>query len=1389
MSLDTAVRGGRRWAASLAAALVGLGLLGASVASAETYPAGSTEALVAAVGKANANPGANTIVLTGGVYLPIKTLTFTNTSGAQTVEGPSGPANVTTLGAKLEGGSVEPFPSELFVVKAGVSVTFKNVGIGHGGGSGVSAIEDFGTLDIESSAVAGNTGAGVHVEPSSTAVVRNSTFSDGLDFGLVNSGTASFFNSTVAFNKNGGVENQATLNLTNTIVAENKGSGDCAGKATTSDHSLDSDGSCGVGALSEMNPLLQTGLANDGGSTPVHSLKPTSPAIEAGNPATCTSADQRGAPRPGIAGKPCDIGADEYSETPPTIKVPSDITTPATGPEGANVAYIAEATGSNAVARLSCTMEAGSLFPIGTTTVECTAKDGHENTAKATFKVTVSPLVTVVAPTAETKAASSITQTGATLNATVNPNSGEVTECKFEYATAAVFELTGTYSSSIPCSALPGAGTSPVAVSAPITGLTANTTYHFRIVAMNSGGPGKGTDETFKTLPEVVTPLAPTAETNAASAVGQTGATLNAMVNPNGFEVTECEFEYGTTNLYGKTIPCSALPGAGSSPVAVSAPITGLTANTTYHFRIVAMNSGGPGKGTDETFKTLPEVVTPLAPTAETNAASAVGQTGATLNAMVNPNGFEVTECEFEYGTTNLYGKTIPCSALPGAGSSPVAVSAPITGLTANTTYHFRIVAMNSGGPGKGTDETFKTLPEVVTPLAPTAETNAASAVGQTGATLNAMVNPNGFEVTECEFEYGTTNLYGKTIPCSALPGAGSSPVAVSAPITGLTANTTYHFRIVAMNSGGPGKGTDETFKTLPEVVTPLAPTAETNAASAVGQTGATLNAMVNPNGFEVTECEFEYGTTNLYGKTIPCSALPGAGTSPVAVSAPITGLTANTTYHFRIVAMNSGGPGKGTDETFKTLPEVVTPLAPTAETNAASAVGQTGATLNAMVNPNGFEVTECEFEYGTTNLYGKTIPCSALPGAGSSPVAVSAPITGLTANTTYHFRIVAMNSGGPGKGTDETFKTLPEVVTPLAPTAETNAASAVGQTGATLNAMVNPNGFEVTECEFEYGTTNLYGKTIPCSALPGAGSSPVAVSAPITGLTANTTYHFRIVAMNSGGPGKGTDETFKTLPEVVTPLAPTAETNAASAVGQTGATLNAMVNPNGFEVTECEFEYGTTNLYGKTIPCSALPGAGSSPVAVSAPITGLTANTTYHFRIVAMNSGGPGKGTDETFKTAEETTVVTPPAVAIAQLQQEVEASKVRHELRSELSGLLEDALGSLEGPDRGRHHHGDHGDFGDHDLAPALAPAMAVPAAWAASRHEHGDRHHGPHGEQQACQDLEQFIGLIERDQSRRKPQIPASLASAWIQSARDIEASLGCGSDDESGDSSSW
>jgi hypothetical protein len=94
-------------------------------------------------------------------------------------------------------------------------------------------------------------------------------------------------------------------------------------------------------------------------------------------------------------------------------------------------------------------------------------------------------------------------------------------------------------------------------------------------------------------------------------------------------------------------------------------------------------------------------------------------------------------------------------------------------------------------------------------------------------------------------------------------------------------------------------------------------PTVTSGSPAGIGEKEATLQGTVNPEGTE-TKYYFEYGTTESYGsKTAEASA--GSGTSSVEVSKTITGLTANTKYHYRLVATNGNETTYGTDQTFTT--------------------------------------------------------------------------------------------------------------------------------------------------------------------------------------------------------------------------------------------------------------------------------------------------------------------------------------------------------------------------------------------------------------------------------------------------------------------------------------
>jgi HYR domain len=74
--------------------------------------------------------------------------------------------------------------------------------------------------------------------------------------------------------------------------------------------------------------------------------------------------------------------------TPPKIAVPDAITINATSPSGAVVTYTVTATDpDDAVASLACVPASDTVFPIGTTTVLCTASDTNGNTSTASFTV------------------------------------------------------------------------------------------------------------------------------------------------------------------------------------------------------------------------------------------------------------------------------------------------------------------------------------------------------------------------------------------------------------------------------------------------------------------------------------------------------------------------------------------------------------------------------------------------------------------------------------------------------------------------------------------------------------------------------------------------------------------------------------------------------------------------------------------------------------------------------------------------------------------------------------------------------------------------------------------------------------------------------------------
>ncbi len=96
-----------------------------------------------------------------------------------------------------------------------------------------------------------------------------------------------------------------------------------------------------------------------------------------------------------------------------------------------------------------------------------------------------------------------------------------------------------------------------------------------------------------------------------------------------------------------------------------------------------------------------------------------------------------------------------------------------------------------------------------------------------------------------------------------------------------------------------------------------------------------------------------------------------------------------------------------------------------------------------------------------------------------------------------------------------------------------------------------------------------------------------------------------------------------------VVPGAPNAATGSASKLGNHSATLGGLVL-TGAQSTAYFFQYGTSRSYGSATSIGRVSADGG----VSAAVSNLSSATSYHFRLVAINSSGTSYGADRTFRT-----------------------------------------------------------------------------------------------------------------------------------------------------------
>lgn len=145
-------------------------------------------------------------------------------------------------------------------------------------------------------------------------------------------------------------------------------------------------------------------------------------------------------------------------------------------------------------------------------------------------------------------------------------------------------------------------------------------------------------------------------------------------------------------------------------------------------------------------------------------------------------------------------------------------------------------------------------------------------------------------------------------------------------------------------------------------------------------------------------------------------------------------------------------------------------------------------------------------------------------------------------------------------------------------------------------------------------------------AAVQGPSAQPISASSTSVSVLA-ATYD------GSGGISTEEAESLEGLGESVF-TAPTVTTEAATDVADTTATINGTVDNDGMSGCWAYFEYGETAAYelGQTALQAVVAGADAQ--AVEADLTGLTAETEYHFRCVAYTAAGTDYGDDTTLTT-----------------------------------------------------------------------------------------------------------------------------------------------------------
>lgn len=522
--------------------------------------------------------------------------------------------------------------------------------------------------------------------------------------------------------------------------------------------------------------------------------------------------------------------------------------------------------------------------------------------------------------------------------------------------------------------------------------------------------------------------------------------------------------------LYGSTDPSTFAGTLFSSSTASGAvanlTLTGLGQVTQYFLRLGALNQSGIERDVPAGSATTlnPYVAPPIvqAPSPSQNQMQFFWSQGA------NPS---------------LVNYSAGCSTAPnftGAADQNVSgvdiFTAGFSGLTANTSYYFRVKANISAYSSTGPYATLAGVPAANPP--------AFSGVSDVALTAQwgAGVNPAG---TLFRAQASSTNF----IAGNAL--ASSDTFNTSAVLTGaaIQANTVYAARVAALNR----TGTITSFLTLGSTLTLPAPPSAVSFTNQI-VTGFTVNYTNGGNGPSI---QF----------VAQISTDPTAAFYPVVASsqtfntfASFSGLVPNAQYNFRAGALNSGGLNFSANSFLSLGVSTYTAAVPPAAGAAPAALSTGSMHYSFSVAPNAAG-TLATAQVSTDPNFG------SIAGTVANTANGFAEYGGLLNNTTYYGRAMALHDPA-ASNPDSAFTALGGASTLAKAPAAAPTFLPISLTSVTVNFTACPGGCE--GYRVQASPDPAFGSLVVSSDVPSAQ-----LTGGLTGLQPATTYYVRVGALN----------------------------------------------------------------------------------------------------------------------------------------------------------------------------------------------------------------------------------------------------------------------------------